>query len=75
MDTNAATVIIWTKLYNMDIYIHTVGNGIIWFNVYVLQIIDTLASWGKKNQDLLTNIFKGYGTCTDNLFVEYIQQK
>ena len=56
----------------MDLYIHTVGNDITKFNTYLLQIIDTLASWLEKLQDTPKNIFKGYGACTDKSFVEYI---
>ena len=63
------TSMIRTKLSNVDIYIHTVGNDIIKFNAYVLHLIDTLASQGETIQDILKNIFKGYGACTGNFCV------
>ena len=73
LDTNATTSMIRTKLSSMDIYIHTVGNDITKFNAYFIQIIDTLASRCETAEDLLINLFNGYGDCTYKLFVEYIQ--
>ena len=60
MYTNAMTSMIRTKLFNLDIHIHTMGNYITKFDVYVLQIIYTLASWGETTQDIITDPFKGY---------------
>ena len=71
--TNITTSIIWTKLPNLYFYMHTVENKITKFNAYVLlQIIDTVSFWGETALDLLTNLFQGYISCTDKLFVEYI---
>jgi hypothetical protein len=39
------------------------------------MLLDTLASRGETTQDLLTNLFKGYGSCSDKTFVEYIAKK
>ena len=64
-----------TKLSNLYIYIHTVGNDITNFNKYILHLIDTLASWGETTQYLFKNKLKVYGSCTNKLSVEYIQQK
>lgn len=75
LDTNATTGMIRTKLSNLDSYVQVVGNDITKFNGYVKMLLDTLASRGETTQDLLTNLFKGYGSCSDKTFVEYIAKK
>jgi hypothetical protein len=75
LDTNATTGMIRTKLSNLDSYIQVVGNDVTKFNGYVKMLLDTLASRGETTQDLLTNLFKGYGSCSDKTFVEYIAKK
>ena len=35
----------------------------------------TLAARGETTQDLLTNLFKGYLTCSDPIFRRYIEKK
>ena len=50
------------------------GNDIIKFNAYILQIIDKFATRGETTQDLLTDIFNSYVSCTDKPLVEYIQK-
>ena len=72
LDTNATTGMIRTKLSNVDSYIQVVGNDVTKFNGYVKTLLDTLASRGETTQDPLTNLFKGYGSCSDKTFVEYI---
>lgn len=75
LDSNATTSMIRLKLSNLDSYIHTVGNDISKFNAHVKVLLDTLAARGETTQDLLTNLFKGYGACSDKKFVEYIGLK
>jgi hypothetical protein len=75
LDTNATTTMIRTKLSSLDTYIHQVGNDITKFNGYVRVLLDTLKARGETTNDLLTNLFKGYGSCSDKNFVEYISRK
>ena len=75
LDTNATTTMIRTKLSNLDSYIQQVRNDITKFNGHIQILIQTLRSRGKTTTDLLTNLFKGYGSCSDKTFVTYIQRK
>ena len=75
LDTNATTSMIRTKLSNLDVYISTIGNDITKFNAYVKMLQDTLRARGEMTSDLLTNLFKGYGACSDRNFVDYIRRK
>ena len=75
LDTNATTSMIRQKLSDLDSYINVVGNDISKFNGHVKMSLDTLASRGETTQDLLTNLFKGYGACSDKTFVDYIAKK
>ena len=59
LNTTATTSMIQTKLSNLDIYIHTMGNYITKFNTCVLQMIDTLELRGEITKDLVTNMFTG----------------
>jgi hypothetical protein len=75
LDTNATTSSIRTKLSNLDSYIVTIASDITKFNGYVRLLIDSLAARGETSNDLLTNLFKGYGSATDKIFVDYIGRK
>jgi hypothetical protein len=75
LDTNATTSSIRTKLSRLDTYIVTIASDITKFNGYVRFLIDSLAARGETSNDLLTNLFKGYGAATDKVFVEYIGRK
>jgi hypothetical protein len=75
LDTNATTSSIRTKLSRLDTYIVTIASDITKFNGYVRYLIDSLAARGETSNDLLTNLFKGYGAATDKVFVEYISRK
>jgi hypothetical protein len=75
LDTNATTSSIRTKLSNLDTYIVTIASDITKFNGYVRLLIDSLAARGETSNDLLTNLFKGYGAATDRIFVDYIGRK
>jgi hypothetical protein len=75
LDTNATSSSIRTKLTDLDRYLPTIGHDIVKFNTYVKLLIDGLKSRGKKTQDLLVNLFKGYMICNDKEFVGYIKRK
>jgi hypothetical protein len=64
-----------TKLSNLDTYISTIGNDITKFNGYVQMLVQTLNSRGETTNDLITNLFKGYASCSDQNFVKYIARK
>ena len=75
LDTNMITSMIITKIYNLDIYIHTMGNKITKFNAYIIHIIGTSASWGETTQCIIINHFKGYGANTEKSLLKFIQRK
>ena len=75
LDTNATTSTIRTRLSSLDMYMGTIGSDISKFNAYVKLRLETLKARGEKSNDILNNLFKGYKTCTDQIFVAYIQRK
>ena len=75
LDTNATVTMIITKLSNLDVYIHTIGNDITKFNGYIRVLVDSLSARREITNDLLTNLFKGYLACSDKTFVDYIARK
>ena len=72
LDSNATTGMIRTKLSNLDIELMQNGNDILKFNSHVQVLLDQLAARGETTEDLLTNLFKAYATCSDHTFVKYI---
>jgi hypothetical protein len=75
LDTNATTSSICTKVSNLDSYIVTIASDITKFNAYVKLLIDSLKARGETSNNLLTNLFKGYGAATDKIFVDYVERK
>ena len=75
LDTNATTTSIRTKLSKLDIYIVTINSNVTKFNAYVKNLVEALAARGQKTTDLLTNLFKGYHTTSDETFTKYIERK
>ena len=45
------------------------------FNMYVKNLIAELLSRGETTNDLLVNLFKGYGVASDKMFRDYISHK
>jgi hypothetical protein len=72
LDSNATTSMIRTKLTNLDAYMGGVGNDI---DKFVQTLLEALNARGETTTDLLTNLFKGYATCSDKTFVRYISGK
>ena len=62
----------WGILYN---YIETIGNDIKKINGYVRLLMKSLRGRGKVTSDILKNVFKGYLTCSDNEYVNYMKHK
>lgn len=72
LDSNATSTMIRFELSNLDDYLAEVNNDILQFNAHVKVLIDTLHSRGETTQDLLTNLFKAYAACSDQVFVRYM---
>ena len=75
LDTNATTQSIRMKLSNLDEYIVKIDSDITKFNGYVKLLVNNLAARGKRTEDLLTQLFKGYLAASDKTFVKYINDK
>ena len=75
LDTNATTQSIRMKLSNLDEYIVKIDSDITKFNGYVKLLVNNLAARGKRTEDLLTQLFKGYLSASDKIFVKYINEK
>ena len=69
-DTNATTSMVKHKLLNLDSYIQVVENEVENINKYVQTLVNTLAEIGHTTQYQITNIFKRYGACSDDNFVD-----
>ena len=59
------------KLSNLDEYRTEVDNDVLQFNAYVKVLIDTLHSRNEMTLNL-TNMFKAYAACSDQVFVRYM---
>ena len=75
LDTNATTNSIRTQLSNLDEYITTIGCDIIKFNEHVKHLLEQLNARGGETHNLLTNLFKAYGSIKDARFVDYVNEK
>ena len=75
IDTNATTQSIRMKLSNLDEYIVKIGSDITKFNGYVKMLISSLRARGRRTEDLLSHLFKGYLAASDKTFVRYIDGK
>jgi len=75
LDTNATTQSIRMKLSNLDKYIVKIDSDVTKFNSYVKLLVNSLAARGKRTEDLLTQLFKGYLAASDKMFVKYINEK
>lgn len=68
LDSNATSSMIRFKLSNLDEYRTEVDNDVLQFNAYVKVLIDTLHSRNEMTLNL-TNMFKAYAACSDQVFV------
>lgn len=75
LDTNATTNQIRTKLSSLDTYITTVDSDIGRFNQYVKLLVQSLTARNQTTSDLLINLFKGYGACSDEVFRSWLSRK
>jgi hypothetical protein len=75
VDTRATVLHIRTALSNLDSYMSIVKGDVNKFNQYVRQLRPDLLARGEQTTDLLGNLFKGYKSCTDKQFTDYVQRK
>lgn len=75
VDTRATITSVRTKLSSLDHAMREHDSDIELFNDYVIGLVNKLQARGEQTQDLLVNLFKGYKTCKDAEFVDYIKKK
>jgi hypothetical protein len=75
LDTNATTNQIRTKLSSLDAYITTIDSDIGRFNQYVKLLVQSLTARNQMTNDLLINLFKGYGAVSDEIFRAWLLRK
>jgi len=75
VDTRATVLHIRTALSNLDSYMAMIKGDVNKFNQYVRQLRQDLLARGEQTTDLLGNLFKGYKSCSDKQFTDYIQRK
>ena len=76
LDTNATSASIRKKFTNLDRYLPTIGHDITKLNTYVKLLIGNgPRSRGEMTNNLLINLFKGYSSCSDREFIEYMKRK
>lgn len=75
VDTRATASHLRENLTNLDSYISTVDSNIQLFNQYVKVNKEGLKARGESTDDLMINLFKGYGNAGDREFVQYIKLK
>ncbi|CAJ1940878.1 unnamed protein product [Cylindrotheca closterium] len=57
LDSNAMTGMLCQRLATLDLYLPTVNNDIIKFNMHVKMLLKGLQARGEQTLDLLTNLF------------------
>jgi len=75
IDTNATTRILREKLSSLPEHLEECGYDITLLNAFVINTIDQLNARGETTTDLLSNLFKGYMSAGDEVFVKYIEEK
>ena len=75
IDTNATTTYIRDQLSSLDTFLPTVDYDIGKMNLHVQALVEALNARGETTTDLLSNLFKGYKSATDDRFLKYIALK
>ena len=75
VETRATIGSVRTALKNLPSLMHEVSSDITEFNTRVGHYIDKLNANDHTCEDLLTHLFEGYQTATDETFVKYIRMK
>ena len=72
IDTRATSAAFRIDLSNLDSFMLSYNSNIETFNTHVNHAVGNLQARGKRLDDLLTNVFKGYKTASDIKFVASI---
>jgi hypothetical protein len=75
IDTNATTTYIRDQLSSLDTFLPTVDYDIGKMNLHIQSLVEALNARGETTTDLLSNLFKGYKSATDERFLKYIALK
>jgi phosphotransferase system HPr-like phosphotransfer protein len=75
LDTNATTNQMHTALSSLDQYIATVDSNIGMLNQHVKGLIQSLNAQKQTTSDLLINLFKRYGACSNETFLAWLTRK
>ena len=74
-DTNATITRIRNERAHLDEYRVKVKSNVEKFNLHVEELMSQLRSRGQDSDELLTNLFKSYKRCNDDVFVRYTEAK
>ena len=75
VDTRSTTLQIRNQLSSLDTYMVEVKHNVDLFNDHVRTLHDGLAARGEQSLDLISNLFKGYMSSTDQDFKDFIKRK
>ena len=75
IDTQATSRILREKLSSLPGKLSDLQGDVSALNAYVMVTLDQLAARGEYTQDLIANLFKGYLSSEDRVFVNYIEKK
>eukprot|EP00977_Amphora_coffeiformis_P029574 scaffold41624_cov405-Amphora_coffeaeformis.AAC.1 len=75
IDTQATARILREQLSSLPAKMSELKGDITSFNAYVMTTLDQLRARGQTSNDLVSNLFKGYLSCADRTFVNYIEKK
>ena len=75
IDTQATARILREHLSSLPAKLAELKDDIPSFNAFVMTTLDQLRARGETTSDLTSNLFKGYLSCSDRTFVNYIEKK
>lgn len=75
VDSTSTTQLLQKRIQDLYLYMATVSNDVVKFNIYVKKQTEALNARGHLPQNLTLNLFKAYLTCPDTKFNAYIQRK
>jgi hypothetical protein len=75
VDTRSTVLYLREQLSRLDEYMHETKSDIEVFNDHVKTLVAGLNARGEQTLDLLSNLFKGYMSVSDDSFVDFIKRK
>jgi hypothetical protein len=75
VDTRSTVLHLREQLSRLDEYMIEVKSDIERFNDYVKTLVSGLNARGERTLDLLSNLFKGYMSVSDDAFIDFIKRK